>query len=257
MIDTHAHIYLSQFDGDLHEMLNRAESVGITQILMPAIDFESEELMNSIISRYGRDTKIALHRMAGIHPCDVSGPIDEDRLLDWCSKPESIAIGETGLDYYWSTEHVSDQKKSLQIHCRIAKSLNKPIVLHNRDSSTDLLDLIESEQNGSLRGVWHCFTGTVDEGKRAIDMGFQLGIGGVVTFKNGGVDKTVKQLDLKHFILETDSPYLAPTPHRGKRNEPMYTQLIGIKLSEIFDVSLSEIDRITSLNARELFSLDS
>ena len=257
MIDTHAHIYLTQFEEDRSEMLIRAESVGITDILMPAIDFESEEQMNTIISEPAGHTKVKLHRMAGIHPCDVTGLIDENRLLNWCSKPEIIAIGETGLDYYWSTDHISDQKKSLQIHCRIAKSLNKPIVLHNRDSTTDLLDLIESEQNGTLRGVWHCFTGTVDEGKRAIDMGFQLGIGGVVTFKNGGVDKTVKQLDLNHLILETDSPYLAPTPHRGKRNEPMYTQLVGIKLSEIFDIPLSEIDHITSLNARNLFTLES
>ena len=257
MIDTHAHIYLPQFKGDRIEMLERAESVGITDILMPAIDYESEVHMNSLMSEHSERTSVKLHRMAGIHPCDVSGPIDEKRLLNWCSKSEIIAIGETGLDYYWSTDHVSDQKLSLKTHCRIAKSLNKPIVLHNRESTTDLLDLIESEQNGILRGVWHCFNGTVDEGKRAIDLGFQLGIGGVVTFKNGGVDKTVKQLNLNHFILETDAPYLAPTPHRGKRNEPMYTQLVGLKLSEIFDLSLSEIDTITSLNALNLFSLES
>ncbi|HAC16416.1 MAG TPA: TatD family deoxyribonuclease [Bacteroidetes bacterium] len=256
MIDTHAHIYLPQFEDDGAEMLMRAESVGITDILMPAIDFESEKQMDSLISEHAGQTTIKLHRMAGIHPCDVTGTIDEKRLLDWCSKPEILAVGETGLDYYWSTEHVSDQKKSLKLHCKISKSLNKPIVLHNRDSTTDLLDIIESEQNGTLRGVWHCFTGTIEEGKRAIDLGLQLGIGGVVTFKNGGVDKTVKQLDLNQFILETDAPYLAPTPHRGKRNEPMYTQLVGIKLSEIFDLTLSEIDIITSSNARKLFTLE-
>ena len=255
MIDTHAHIYLPQFSEDSTDMLNRAASVGISDILMPAINFESEQQMNDLISNHMDDSTVVLHRMAGIHPCDVTDSLDETQLLEWFSKPEIIAIGETGLDYYWSTDFVAEQKKSLHLHCEIAKSLQKPIVLHNRESTTDLLDIIDEEQDGSIRGVWHCFNGTVDEGKRAIDLGLQLGIGGVVTFKNGGVDKTVKQLDINHFILETDAPYLAPTPHRGKRNEPMYTQLVAIKLSEIFGLPLSEIDQITTSNARSLFKI--
>lgn len=251
MIDTHAHIYLPQFADDRDEVFQRALSADVTDILMPAIDFVSASQMRSLKS----DT-IRLHEMAGIHPCDVKGSLDEARLWNWCAEPAVIAVGETGLDYYWSTDFVDEQKKSLRTHCRLARELNKPIVLHNRESTADLLDIISEEQDGRLRGVWHCFNGTVEEGARAIDLGFLLGIGGVVTFKNGGVDKTVAQLTLDSMVLETDSPYLAPAPHRGKRNEPAFVQLVGIKLSELFQLSLSEIDNITTQNAIRLFELE-
>lgn len=251
MIDTHAHIYLPQFDEDRDKILANAADVGITDILMPAINFESAQQMRSI-----PENAVRLHEMAGIHPCDVEVDLDEARLWNWCAEYGVVAVGESGLDYYWSTEFVEEQKKSLRYHCRLARELNKPIVLHNRESTADLLQIISEEQDGRLRGVWHCFNGTVDEGKEAIDLGFLLGIGGVVTFKNGGVDKTVAELPLSSMILETDSPYLAPAPHRGQRNEPAYAQLVGIKLSEIFDISLSEIDSITTKNATRLFELE-
>jgi TatD DNase family protein len=250
MIDTHAHIYLPQFDEDRVIILKNAKAVGVTDILMPAINFDSADQMRSI-----SDTPLRLHEMAGIHPCDVKEELDEARLWNWCAEKSVCAIGESGLDYYWSTDFVEEQKRSLRFHCRLARDLNKPIVLHNRESTADMLKIINEEQDGRLRGVWHCFNGTVDEGKEAIDLGFLLGIGGVVTFRNGGVDKTVSELPLSSMILETDSPYLAPAPHRGKRNEPSYTQLVAIKLSEIFQLSLSEIDAITTQNALRLFEL--
>lgn len=259
MIDTHAHIYLPQFNEDIQSVLLRAIYCGVTDILMPAIDWDSASQMDVLIQLKDSDPQlnsIHLHRMGGIHPCDVRGPIDASKLHDWCADDRIYAVGETGLDYYWSKDHIVEQKNSLITHCEIAKSLKKPVVLHNRESTSDLLDLIDSQQDGSLTGVWHCFNGTIDEGKRAVDMGFKLGIGGVVTFKNGGVDKTVAHFNLADFILETDSPYLAPTPHRGQRNEPSYTQLVAIKLSEIFDISLAEIDHITTTNARTLFKLE-
>lgn len=255
MIDTHAHIYLPQFESDIHEVLERALRVNITDILLPAIDFESKNQMEYLIQNT-RASGVRLHRMAGIHPCDVRPGIDEQALFNWCKSEDVVAVGESGLDYYWSTAFVDEQKQSLHMHCSIAKSLGKPLVLHNRESTQDMLDIIEKEQDGTLKGVWHCFNGTVDEGKRAVDLGLYLGIGGVVTFKNGGVDKTVSKLSLENMILETDSPYLAPAPHRGKRNEPEYTSLVGIKLSEIFGLSLAEIDMITSKNAQALFNLD-
>lgn len=251
MIDTHCHIYLPQFRDDFNAVCNRAIASGISDILMPAIDFESGAQMQSC-----QYDDLRFHPMAGLHPCEIKGAINQIKLESWAADPLSVAIGETGLDYYWSKEHIEDQKRSLRFHCALARNLGKPIVLHNRDSTTDLLDLIEEEQDGTLTGVWHCFTGTAEEGKRAIDLGLKLGIGGVVTFKNGGVDKSVAELPLSEMILETDSPYLAPVPHRGKRNEPAYTQLVGIKLSAIFGLPLSEIDRITTQTAQALFKLN-
>ncbi len=254
MIDTHAHIYLPQFENDIHDVLQRAVQVNITDILLPAIDFTSKYQMDSLIGST-KDSEIRFHRMAGIHPCDVQKSIDELALISWCNQTDVVAIGESGLDYFWSREFITEQKKSLHLHCSIAKNLSKPIVLHNRESTSDMLDIIAQEQDGTLTGVWHCFNGTVDEGKKAIDLGLYLGIGGVVTFKNGGVDKTVSHLPLEKMILETDSPYLAPAPHRGKRNEPAFTSLVGIKLSEIFGIPLIEVDRITTENARSLFKI--
>lgn len=256
MIDTHAHIYLPQFENDIHEVIERAVRVNITDILLPAIDFDSESQMDHLIDAHN-SSGVQLHRMAGIHPCDVRPGLSEVDLIKWCSREDVVAVGESGLDYYWSTEFVKEQKESLHLHCRIAKELGKPIVLHNRESTSDMLDIIAKEQDGHLTGVWHCFNGTIEEGKRAIDLGLYLGIGGVVTFKNGGVDKTVAKLPLDRIVLETDSPFLAPAPHRGKRNEPSFTNLVGIKLSELFGYTLAEIDSITSQNARNLFKLTS
>ena len=252
MIDTHSHIYLSDFEDDLKEVLDRASDVGIGHILMPAIDFGSLEQMDKL-----SHPKIRFHKMAGIHPCDVqSFDADiEESLHDWGKRDEIIGIGETGLDYYWSTDHVEAQHLSLRGHCRVAKAVGKPIVLHNRESTQDLLDIIEEQQDGSLTGIWHCFNGTVEEGKRAIALGLHLGIGGVVTFKNGGVDKTVAELPLDRMVLETDAPYLSPTPMRGKRNEPAFMKYTAEKLAEVFEMETGELVDRTNRTAKTLFSI--
>ena len=166
-----------------------------------------------------------------------------------------VGIGETGLDYYWSDEHKKEQMLSLDIHFELAKSTKKPIVLHNRESTQDLLQTIERHQDGTVKGVWHCFNGTYEEGMQAIDLGFHLGIGGVVTFKNAGVAEVIQRLPLGKLILETDSPYLSPTPLRGKRNEPARLEYIQQKLSQLFDLSQQEVEKRTDLTAAELFSL--
>ena len=253
MIDTHSHIYLKDFDEDREEVYKRAVEAGINSILMPAIDFGSLKQMDSL-SFDG----IEFHKMAGLHPCDVEELEDgfEQKLLEPCSNEDIIGVGETGLDYYWSKDHITEQKLSLHAHCRVAKKVNKPIILHNRESTDDLLHIIEQEQDGSLKGIWHCFNGTVEEGKRAIDMGLHLGIGGVVTFKNGGVDKTVAELPLEKMVLETDAPYLSPTPKRGKRNEPAFMKFTAEKLSDIFEISVKEVVAQTSQTAKALFKLD-
>lgn len=252
MIDSHSHIYLKDFDEDRNEVLTRAEEAGVSAILMPSIDFDSLKQMENL-----SHPRIKFYKMAGIHPCDVENLEDgyEIKLLDLCKQEGIIAVGETGLDYYWSKDFVVEQKLSLHAHCRVAKKVNKPIVLHNRDSTEDLLKVIESEQDGSLRGVWHCFNGTAEEGKKAIELGFYLGIGGVVTFKNGGVDKTVAQLPLDKMILETDAPYLSPAPMRGKRNEPAFMKYTAEKLADIFGLTIEDVARQTNKNSRLLFKI--
>lgn len=253
-------------------MLDRACLAGISDIMMPAIDFGSLEQMDSL-----HHPNIRFHKMAGIHPCNIeknrsenkTGKVEnlhpgdrdtsrvdlEERLHALGAREDIIAIGETGLDYYWSKELVEDQIESLRVHCRVAKELGKPVVLHNRDSTEDLLDIIQEQQDGGLYGIWHCFNGTESQGRRALDLGFCLGIGGVVTFKNAGVDRIVAEMPLDRLVLETDAPYLAPVPKRGKRNEPSYMKYTAQKLSELFDIPLTEMDRITTQNARRIFRL--
>lgn len=253
LIDTHCHIYLEHFAEDLEEILNRAEDAGVTDIFMPAINFDSLSKMDAL--SHG---SISFHKMAGIHPTEINEGVSttEEELYAICSRDEMVAVGETGLDYHWSKEYKDQQKKSLRIHCKVAKAVHKPIILHNRDSTDDLLDIIEEEQNGSMTGIWHCFNGTVEEGKRAIGLGLHLGIGGVLTFKNSGVDETVSQLPLDKMVLETDAPYLAPSPKRGKRNEPAFVKFTAQKLAEVMGTSLEEIAARTSETARKLFATD-
>lgn len=252
LTDTHCHLYLDKFKDDLDEVLDRSSKEGIKHIFLPAIDWNSVEQMDRL-----HHPEITFYKMAGIHPCSVEDnlPVDEEKLLEYCQTEKFVAVGETGLDYYWSTDFVDEQKESLRMHCRVAKETGKPIVLHNRESTKDLLDLIEEEQDGSLTGVWHCFTGTEDEGKRALDLGLYLGVGGVSTFKNAGVDKTVAKMPMEKLILETDAPYLAPVPHRGKRNEPAFIKNIAENLAELKNLSLEEIAEKTTRNAFQLFGI--
>lgn len=255
MIDTHAHIYLEQFDKDRTEVLDRAAQVGVKRILMPAINEDSFEQMRKM--RHGQ---IHFHSMAGMHPCEVNVHTNPEQWIDILEKQvetgEYLAIGEIGLDYYWDKTHVDKQKHLFRMQVEVARARNKPIVIHNRDSTADMLDIIEELQDGSLRGVWHCFNGSVSEGKRAISLGMYLGIGGVLTFKNAGVDKTVSELPIERMILETDSPYLAPVPYRGKRNEPAYILEVAKKLAVVKNCDLVEIQTLTSENAKALFDLE-
>lgn len=252
MIDTHCHIYAEQFDNDISQVLDRAAEAGITHIFMPAINFDSLPKMDRL-----EHDKITFHKMAGIHPTDINqgATITEEELYGYCSRQDIVAVGETGLDYYWSDEYKTAQKKSLRLHCSVAKALHKPVILHNRESTGDLLQIIEEEQDGSLRGIWHCFNGSVSEGKRAIDLGLQLGIGGVLTFKNAGVDETVAQLPIENMMLETDAPYLAPSPKRGKRNEPAFVKYTARKLAEVQNLSLDTVLEKTDQNALRLFEV--
>lgn len=252
MIDTHCHLYLDQFEDDLEAVLDDAVKAGVAHIFLPAIDLDSLPKMDQL-----QHPEITFHKMAGIHPTSVNDGkrITEEKLYDLCSDPEYVAVGETGLDYYWSEDYKSRQQESLRMHCRVAKEVQKPIVLHNRESTDDLLDIIEEEQDGSLKGIWHSFTGSVDEGKRTIDLGLELGIGGIFTFKNAGVDKAVAQLPIDHMMLETDAPYLAPDPKRGRRNEPAFVKYTADRLAEVMNLSVQKVESITDKNAKQLFEI--
>lgn len=253
MIDTHCHIYAQQFEDDIQQVLDRAAEAGVSHIFMPAINFDSLPKMDRL-----NHPKIQFHKMAGIHPTEINDGVTttEEELLDHCQNNDIVAVGETGLDYYWSDNYKTDQQKSLHLHCKVAKVVGKPIILHNRESTDDLLDIIEEEQDGTLAGVWHSFTGSTEEGKRAIELGLQLGIGGIFTFKNAGVDKAVAQLPIEHMILETDAPYLAPDPKRGKRNEPGFVKYTAQRLAEVLELPLDEVLTKTDENALRLFGLN-
>lgn len=253
MFDTHCHVFLDAFDEDRQEVFKRAVKAGVTDIAMPAIDFNSLERMEQMACE-----GLSFHKMMGLHPADLDGSQMDDldqRLTEYCSRRDMVAVGETGLDYHWSVKYKDEQISSLHTHCEVAKALQKPLVLHNRKATEDLLEIIETHQDGNLTGVWHCFNGSVDEGKRALDLGLMLGIGGVTTFKNADVDKVVARLPLDRMILETDAPYLAPHPKRGKRNEPSFVKFTAEYLAGIMEMELEEVDRITTYNARYLYNL--
>jgi TatD DNase family protein len=236
---------------DLPAVIDRALEAGLRDIALPAIDFDSLQGIAAL-----HHPTLRFHAMAGIHPCDVPAePLDVPRLEAWAALPQIVGIGETGLDYYWSKDLIEQQKTSLRHHCRIARESGKPLILHNRESTTDLWDLISEEQDGRLFGVWHCFTGTLDEGKRALDLGFMLGLGGVLTYKNGLIDTYIHEFPKDRIVLETDAPFLSPVPHRGQRNEPAFMLSVAEKLSVLWNTSLDETARITTANARRLFRL--
>ena len=250
-IDTHAHIYLPEFDADREDILNRAEN--ITRIYMPNIDLES---IGPMLHLHALHPERCLPMM-GLHPCSVNEKYTvvlqkiEQALQQ--NQIKYYGIGETGLDYYWDMSFVDQQKKAFEQQIIWAKELRLPIIIHSRDSIDDCIALIEKHQDGNLTGIFHCFSGTQLQLSRAIDTGLMIGIGGVVTFKNGGLDKILNKNHLKAIVLETDAPYLAPVPYRGKRNEPAYIELIAKKLSEITEVSISDVAETTNLNAIRLF----
>ncbi|WP_375752124.1 TatD family hydrolase [Vibrio sp. HN007] len=253
MIDTHAHIYAQEFDNDRSEVVNRALEQGINQILMPNIDLESIEPMLATEKAFPDICK----SMMGLHPCYVDADVKQTlaKIHSWFEKHNFIAVGEIGIDLYWDKTYRKEQEYALITQLSWAKEMGLPVVIHTRDSIQETLALLRTVQDGSLSGVFHCFGGSVDEAKAITDLGFHLGLGGVSTFKNGGMDKVIPHLDMKDIILETDCPYLAPVPHRGKRNEPSYTELVATRISELRGLTLNEVDKLTTDNATKLFSL--
>lgn len=252
MIDTHTHLYAEEFDDDRKETIQRALDKGITEFYLPAIDSESHKKMLQLESEYPNQ----IFSMMGLHPCYVKPESWEKELeivKNYLDQRHFPAIGEIGIDLYWDKSTLDIQVKAFeqQIDWAIEKDL--PIVIHTRESFDETFEVLERKKHPKLRGIFHCFSGNLVQAKQALNLNFILGIGGVVTFKNGKIDQFLNEISLDKIVLETDSPYLAPVPHRGKRNESSYLGLVAGKLVDIYGVDFTEIDRVTSENAKRLF----
>ena len=253
VIDTHTHLYLKEFAADIDDVINRAKNLKINNFFLPAIDSSYTESMIALKNAYPE----IMHLMAGLHPCSV-----KDNYLDELSHVENVlknhaivAIGEIGIDLYWDKSTLNIQKKAFASQIRLAKDLNLPIVIHCRNAFDEIFEVLEKEKSEKLRGIFHCFSGNYEQALKAISFNMKLGIGGVVTFKNGKIDKFLKKIPLDNLVLETDSPYLAPPPFRGKRNESSYLSIIIDKLTEVYEIPAEKIIEITSSNAIELFKI--
>lgn len=255
-IDTHSHLYADAFDGERDEMIKRAFDAGVEEIFMPNIDLSSVEGMQSVHDKYPD----RCHMMMGLHPCSVDENVESTlqkikQLLDTVGP--YYAVGEIGIDLYWDKSHFKEQEYAFREQIKWAKARNLPIVIHCRDAFDEILSIMDEVNDDELKGIFHCFTGNLKQARHILNYGsFKLGIGGVITFKNAKLDKVVKELKTDDLVMETDSPYLAPHPFRGKRNESAYLIKVAEKLAEIFDLSLEEIGKISSQNAREIFQGD-
>lgn len=252
-IDTHAHIYEEEFNTDRAELLEKSVEIGIHKIYMPNIDNTSIDKMMEVENKYPTQC-IA---MMGLHPCYVKKDFEKELYIveDWLSKRPFSAMGEIGIDLYHDTTFKVQQEEALKIQVAMAEKHRLPIIIHCRNSFRETMDLIKSIKSEKLKGIFHCFSGTKEDADEVISIGFKIGIGGVVTFKNSGLDKIIPELNLNDIVLETDSPYLAPVPHRGKRNEPTYIPIIAKKIAALKKVSVDEVGEITSKNALQLFKI--
>ena len=253
LIDTHTHLYSEQFDEDRTAMINRAIEVGIEQFYIPAIDSSYTERMFDLEKNFPKN----VHLMMGLHPTSVKAETYEEELQwvkYWLDKRDFCAVGEIGIDLYWDQSTLKEQQIAFKTQIHWAKEKNLPIVIHSRNSFDEIFEILEEEKDDQLRGIFHCFTGTKEQAERAIGFNMKLGIGGVVTFKNGKIDQFLHEIPLENIVLETDSPYLAPAPYRGKRNESSYMTKVVEKLVEIYNLSEKEIAQSTSQNALSVFA---
>lgn len=251
IIDTHAHVYLPEFDEDRDVMMQRATAAGVHKIFLPNIDSTSIDRMLEMESRY----PTLCHAMIGWHPCSVTDDFKEALRVveDWLARRAFAAIGEIGTDLYWDVTFREAQEVCFRAQLAIAREAGLPVVIHSRESLDLNIRIVSEEQDGRLRGIFHCFTGSELQARQIMELGFHLGIGGVITFKNAGLSEVISRLPLSALVLETDAPYLAPHPYRGKRNEPAYLTGIVEKIASSLGVSFGEVSLATSKNVREVF----
>jgi TatD DNase family protein len=250
-IDSHAHIYSAKFNADREEVIKRGMEYGVNKIYMPNIDIASIDHMLEAEQKF---PGICIPMM-GLHPCDVNKEFEHQLYVmeEWLNKRPFAGVGETGLDLYWDKGYFELQKEALKIQITWARQKGLPIILHCRDSIQETIDIVRSMNDDQLTGIFHCFTGNLKQAQEIIEMGFYLGIGGVVTFKNGGLDKVLPTIGLDNLVLETDAPYLAPVPHRGKRNSPEYIPIIAQKVGDLTEADLAKVAETTYLNAVKVF----
>tara|TARA_B110000003_G_scaffold111447_1_gene114107 strand:- start:50469 stop:51233 length:765 start_codon:yes stop_codon:yes gene_type:complete len=251
--DTHTHLYSEQFDEDRGPMIQRAKDVGVHRFFIPAIDSSYTERMFSLEKNYPNDVFL----MMGLHPTSVKENVKSElqHVKDWIDKKSFVAIGEIGIDLYWDKTYLKEQQEAFQTQIIWAKEKKLPIVIHCRDAFDEIFDILELEKGPDLYGIFHCFTGTLEQAEKAISYNMKLGIGGVATFKNGKIDTFLNQIPLEHIVLETDAPYLSPSPHRGKRNESSYITYVIEKLATIYNVSINEIIERTTENSKHIFEI--
>lgn len=251
--DTHTHLYSNEFDEDRDEMIQRAIDAGVSRFFIPAIDSAYTQSMYDLEKAYPKN----IFLMMGLHPTHVKDNYLEElqHIEQELSKRKFVAIGEIGIDLYWDKTHLPQQQDAFRKQIQLAKHHKLPIVIHCREAFDEIFEILEEEKSPDLFGIFHCFSGTYEQALQAISYNMKLGIGGVVTFKNGKIDQFLNQIDLKHIVLETDSPYLAPVPFRGKRNESSYLVNVVGKLSEIYNLSQEEIAFVTTENSKAIFGI--
>ena len=252
LTDTHAHLYSPKFDHDRPDMVRRAIAAGVERMYLPNIDSESIQPMLDLEAAFP-DNCFA---MMGLHPSHVQpGTYEQELALveKWLGARAWAGVGETGIDLYWDKSTLDIQKIAFACQIEWAKHLNLPIIIHSRESNEECLELVSRGQDGRLRGIFHCFSGTLEQAKRMIDLGCMLGIGGTLTYSKSEVPDVLKEIPLEHIVLETDAPYLPPVPHRGKRNESAYVLFVAEKLSEVKEIPLAEVAKTTTANAMRMF----
>jgi TatD DNase family protein len=251
LIDTHCHLYGQEFAQDIQAVIERAENEGVQQFYLPAVDSEVIDAMLQL----EKDFPGKCFAMMGLHPCSVKEDYQQELALvgEWLGKRPFKAVGEIGLDYYWDKTFVEAQQQAFHQQIEWALHYQLPIVIHSRESMADSIRIVQEHQKGDLRGIFHCFTGTLEEAQQIIDLGFYLGIGGVITYKNTHLREVLKAVSMDHIVLETDAPYLTPVPFRGKRNESSYLKYIVEKVAEVKEISISDAAAITSANAKKIF----
>lgn len=251
MIDTHTHLYAEEFNADRTALIQKAINNGITKFYLPNIDSASIDVMHQLETEFPQNC----FAMMGLHPCSVNASVEEELAIvkSWLQKRKYKAIGEIGIDLYWEKAFLKEQQHAFKIQIEWALEYNYPIVIHCREAFKEIYDILISFKK-LPKAIFHCFSGNTEQAQKIIALGnFKLGIGGVVTFKNSGLDKVVEQIDMEHLVLETDAPYLAPVPFRGKRNEPSYILEVAKKVAEIKNVSMTEVSEITTKNSDLIF----
>ena len=251
LTDTHSHLYSEEFDEDREKMIQSAIDLGVSRLFVPSIDSSYTQKMYALEAQYPENVFL----MMGLHPCYVKENYEDElaHVITELAKRKFAAIGEIGIDLFWDKSFLKQQQTVFLKQIQLAKQYKLPINIHCRDAFDEVFEILEQEKSAELWGIFHCFTGDFNQAKQAISCGMKLGIGGVATFKNGKIDQFLKEIALKNIVLETDAPYLAPIPYRGKRNESSYIKLIAKKLSEIYELPIEDIAAITTQNSKDVF----